>query len=98
MTTARSSVFLAPTTFTLGLDNALGQALSQVVGAIMLVFLVLAVAFVIAAYAEAASHRIRPKVLMTKERHPRAELPPVVLPIALLGLTAALAMLMGVEF
>lgn len=98
MTTARPSVLLAQTTDALGLDTALGQSLSRVVGAILLVFLILAIGFVIAAYAEAASHRIRPRVMLTKERNPRGELSPVVFPIVLLCLIVALAMAMGIEF
>lgn len=80
------------------LKGALAQTIPQVVGAILLVFLTIAIGFIIASYAEAASRRIRPRVISTKEQDRRDDLSPLLLPVLLLGLVVSMSMLMGVKF
>jgi hypothetical protein len=78
--------------------SGITAALPEVVGAILVVFLTLAVGFVIVAYTEATSRRLRTPRIITKERGPRGDLSPLVLPILLLALLVAVSMLMGIDF
>lgn len=78
--------------------NGLTAALPQVVGAILVVFLTMAIGFVIVAYTEAASRRLRTPRIITKERAPRDSLSPLLLPLLLLAVLVAFSMLIGIEF
>ncbi len=98
---AANGILAAPAHLMLSppMRSALARALPQVVGAILVVFLTLAIGFVIAAYAEATTRRIRPRrVVITKEGRDRDGLPPVALTLVLLASLVAVSMLMGLQF
>ncbi len=89
--------FLARTTGLLFRSSALADAVPQVIGSILLVFLTLAVGLVIAAYADAAARRVRPRIVLTQERRGN-DLHNAVIPFFLLALLVGVSMLMGVKF
>lgn len=89
--------FLARTTGLLFRSSALADAVPQVIGSILLVFLTLAVGLVIAAYADAAARRVRPRIVLTQERR-GSDLHNAVIPFFLLALLVGVSMLMGVKF
>ncbi|MBL8929874.1 MAG: hypothetical protein JNL54_07100 [Kineosporiaceae bacterium] len=74
--------------------TALTDAVPQVAGAIILIFLVIAIGFMFAAYAEAAARRIRPRIVLTQHRPDHDQLSSVVLPFVLLAALVAVAMFM----
>ncbi|MFN8078323.1 MAG: hypothetical protein U0Q19_02045 [Kineosporiaceae bacterium] len=75
------------------LRSALTGVLPQVAGAFIVIFLILALGLVLTAYAEAASRRIRPRIVLTRER-PESDLGAAVLPFLLLALLVAIAVVM----
>jgi len=77
--------------------SALSDAVPQVVGSILQVFLTLAAGLVIAAYADAAARRVRPRIVLTQERR-SDDLNNAVIPFFLLALLVGVSMLMGVKF
>jgi len=77
--------------------NALTDAVPQMVGVILIIFLLLAVGFVIAAHAEATARRGKPRIVLTQER-PDNELGNAAGAVFLLALLVAVAMLMDHPF
>lgn len=75
------------------LRSALADVLPQAAGVIIVIFLILALGFVITAYTEAASRRIRPRIVLTRER-PDGDLGAAVMPFLLLALLVAIAVVM----
>ncbi|MBK6872004.1 MAG: hypothetical protein IPJ14_16145 [Kineosporiaceae bacterium] len=75
------------------LRSALADVLPQAAGVIIVIFLILALGFVITAYTEAASRRIRPRIVLTRER-PEGDLGAAVMPFLLLALLVAIAVVM----
>ncbi len=59
----------------------------------IVIFLILALGFVITAYTGAASRRIRPRIVLTRER-PEGDLGAAVMPFLLLALLVAIAVVM----
>jgi len=76
--------------------NTLTAAVPQVVGVILIIFLLLAVGFVIA-YTEATARRGKPRIVLTQER-PDNELGNAAGAVFLLALLVAVAMLMDHPF
>jgi hypothetical protein len=91
------SAALAAPTGLLRAGNALTDAVPQVAGVILMIFLLLAIGFVIAAYAEATARRIKPRIVITKER-PDNEIGNAAGAVFLLALLVAVAMLMDHGF
>lgn len=75
------------------LRSALADVLPQAAGVIIVIFLILALGFVITAYTGAASRRIRPRIVLTRER-PEGDLGAAVMPFLLLALLVAIAVVM----